>query len=327
MSKLTRKGFLQLLKNSFKGFGDDKVVKLSGSLAYFTVFSIGPMLIVIIYFADIFYGRAAVEGTIFRQMQSFIGPGPAEQVQSIIRNATLTGQSKVAATLGFVTLLIGATGVFAEIQDSINMIWNLKPKPKHGFKKLLLNRLLSFSVVIGLGFILLASLVINSLIEGLMDRLQESFPHVTVVLIYIVNLLLTFVITTLLFGIIFKVLPDAIIKWKDVLTGAIVTALLFMLGKFAITFYIGRSNFGTTYGAAGSIVILLSWIYYSSIILYFGAEFTKSWANLYGGHIEPSHYAVWVKQIEVEDGKGSLKQQEAKKQEENESTGDDVTVK
>jgi len=323
---ITWKGVWELVCTSFNGFWDDKILKLSGALAYFTVFSIGPMLIVMIFFADLFYGREAIEGTIYGQIQGFVGKDAALQIQEIIRNATLSGTSRVTAIIGFVTLLIGASTVFAEIQDSINMIWNLKPKPKKGWLKILLNRLLSFSIVVSLGFILLVSLIINGLIEGLMDRLQQQFPNTTVVLVYIVNLSVTFLVITSLFAIIYKVLPDAIIKWRDVFTGAMVTAMLFMLGKFGMTFYIGTSRIGSTYGAAGSLVVLLLWVYYSSIILYFGAEFTKAWAAAYGSRILPSPYAVWIKHIEVEDGKGSLKQHEKKISEENENTGDHIKI-
>jgi membrane protein len=192
---------------------------------------------------------------------------------------------------------------------------------------MLLDRLLSFSIVVTLGFLLLVSLVITGLVEALSNRLLHIFPDIALLLIYIFNLLLTFTVVTLLFAIIFKVLPDARIKWRDVVTGAMVTAILFMIGKFAITFYIGSSNVSTAYGTAGSFVILLLWIYYSSIILYFGAEFTKAYAATYGGLIQPNQYAVWVKQIEVEEESGSLKYQERKKKEENEATDDTVKVK
>ncbi len=325
--KLSWKGLWNLLKDTFSSSIDDKIIKLSGALAYFTVFSIGPMLLIIIYFADLFYGREAVEGTIFSQIKDFIGPDAAAQIQEIIRNATLSGKSHIAAMLGFVTLIIGATTVFAEIQDSINSIWNLKPKPKKSWLKLILNRLLSFSIVVALAFLLLVSLIITSLVEALSNRLFHVFPDIAVNVVYAVNLIITFMVTTLLFGIIFKVLPDAKIKWKDVFTGAMVTALLFMLGKFAITFYIGKSNIGSTYGTAGSLVVILLWVYYSSIILYFGAEFTKAYAATYGGHIYPNQYAVWIKQVEVEEENGTLKQQEQKKKIENENTGDNIKVK
>jgi len=315
-----------VLKDSFKGFSDDRVLKLSGALAYFTIFSIGPMLIVIIYFADIFYGREAIEGTVFGQIKDFVGAPAAAQIQEIIRSATLSGNASVTGVLGFITLLLGTTTVFAEIQDTINIIWGLKAKPKKGWLKMLMNRLLSFSIVISLGFILLVSLVVTGLVEALSNRLLQMFPDIALLVIYIFNLLTTFTVVTLLFAIIFKMLPDAKIMWRDVITGAMVTAILFMLGKFGITLYINTSNVGTAYGTAGSFVIILLWIYYSSIILYFGAEFTKAYAATYGRQIQPNQYAVWVKQIEVENSHGSLQQQEQNKKEENEATGEGITI-
>ncbi|MDB5206459.1 MAG: YihY/virulence factor BrkB family protein [Flavisolibacter sp.] len=325
-NKLSFKGIWKVLKQAFNGFGDDKVLKLSAALAYYTVFSIGPLIIVIIYLAGIIYGREAIEGSIFGHIKGLVGADAATQIQNMIKNAALNTKGNFAAVVGVVTLVIGATGVFGEIQESINMIWNLKPKPKKGWLKMLVNRLLSFSVIVSLGFILLVSLVLTGLIEALMGRLQAYFPNITVVLVYIINLLLTFAIITTLFGVIFKVLPDAIIKWRDVIVGSMVTAVLFMLGKFAITFYIGTSDVGGTYGAAGSLVVLLLWVYYSSVILYFGAEFTKAYAANFGSVIHPSEYAVWVKNIEVEENHGSLQQLEEKKQEQNDTTGDHVKV-
>ncbi|MFL5773746.1 MAG: YihY/virulence factor BrkB family protein [Flavisolibacter sp.] len=324
--KVTFKGIWEILKESFKGFDNDKVFKLSGSLAYFTIFSIGPMLIIMIFLADLFYGKEAVEGTVYGQIKGLVGAEAALQIQQIIKNATLSGKSNLTAIIGFITLLVGATTVFAEIQDSVNTIWNLKPKPKKGWLKMLLNRLLSFSVVVGLGFILLVSLIVNGIIEGLMNRLQERFPEMAVIVIYILNLIITFSVISVLFAIIFKVLPDAVIKWKDVLVGSMATAILFMIGKFGISFYIGNSNIGSTYGAAGSIVVLLVWVYYSALILYFGAEFTKAYAACYGSRIVPNKYAVWVKNVEVEQEKKSLKQVEQIKKDENEQTGDNIKV-
>lgn len=314
-----------LIRDAGNGFGDDKVIKLSGSLAYFTIFSIGPMLIVIMFFADLFWGREAIEGTIYGQINGFVGSEAAAQIQEIIKNVTLSG-STFTVTVGFITLIIGATTVFAEIQDSINTIWNLKVKPEKGWLKMILNRLLSFSVVVGLAFLLLVSLIINGVLEALSDRLIVMFPEIAVIVIYIFNLLLTLVVITFLFAVIFKVLPDAKIKWRDVMVGSIVTALLFMIGKFGITFYIGNSNIGSTYGTAGALVVLLLWVYFSAIILYFGAEFTKVFAAQYGSRIHPSQYAVWIKNIEVEEGKGTLKHQEEKKKEENDMTDEKIKV-
>jgi membrane protein len=304
--KFSFKGLWEVLKNSFKGFGDDKVTKMSGSLAYYTVFSMAPLLIMIISLAGLFLGREAVEGKIYGQLAGFVGADTAAQLQEIIKNASLAGKSKIAAIIGGITLLIGATTVFAEIQDSINTIWRLKPKPKKGWLKMIQNRFLSFSVIASLGFLLLVSLGITALVEGLSERLRASFPEVTVVVFYIINLVLTLIVVTSIFAVIFKVLPDADIKWKDVWAGAIATALLFILGKFAISFYISKSEVGSTYGAAGSLVVLLLWVYYSSIILYFGAEFTKSYAVKYGSEIHPNKYAVTTKTVEVENGAQSI---------------------
>jgi membrane protein len=308
--KISFKGMVEVFKNSFIGFDDDKIMKLSASLAYYTVFSMGPLLIVIISLCSLFLGKEAVEGKIYGQLAGFVGADTAEQLQQIIKNASLAGKSKIAAIIGGITLLLGSTTVFAEIQDSINGIWGLKPKPKRGWVKFLQNRFLSFSVIIGLGFLLLVSLGISTIIDGFSDHLRNRFPGVTIVVFYIVNLCITLGITTLIFGVIFRVLPDANIRWKDVIAGALATAILFMLGKFGISYYISKSNVGSTYGTAGSLVILLLWVYYSSIILYFGAEFTKAYAVKYGAKIYPNQYAVTTKIVEVETGAHSVQSKE-----------------
>jgi membrane protein len=309
--KLSFKGIIEVFKNSFSGFSDDKVTKLSASLAYYTIFSMAPLLIVIISLCGLLLGREAIEGKIYTQLAGFVGSDTAATLQEIIKKASLAGKSKVAVIIGAITLLVGATTVFAEIQESINMIWGLKPKPKRGWLKLIQNRVLSFSVIASLGFLLLVSLGITAIIDGFSERLKAHFPEVTVVVFYAINIVISLAVITLIFGVIFKVLPDAKIKWKDVLAGAIATALLFMLGKFAISFYISKSNVGSTYGTAGSLVVLLLWIYYSSIILYFGAEFTKAYAVKYGDEIHPNHYAVTTKMVEVETGNKSIQSKEA----------------
>jgi membrane protein len=312
--KITGKGIWEVLRNAFTGFSNDKVTKLSGSLAYYTVFSMGPLLVVIISLCGLFLGREAVEGKIFGVLVGFVGPDTAAQLQGIIKNASLSGKSNIAAIIGVITLLIGATSVFGEIQDSINSIWGLKPKPKRGWLKMLQNRFLSFSVIISLGFIMLVSLGISGVIDAISGRLQAAYPDVAVVIFYIINVLITIVVTTLIFAVIFKVLPDAKIRWKDVSIGAIVTAVLFMIGKFAISVYISKSEVGSTYGAAGSLVVVLTWVYYSSIILYFGAEFTKAYAMKYGEAIHPNHYAVTTQQIEIETDGASVQDKEKKAQ-------------
>jgi membrane protein len=308
--KISFKGIWKVFKNSFIGFSNDKVMKMASSLAYYTVFSLAPLLIIIISLSGIFLGKDAAEGKVYAQLENFVGSNTALQLQEMIKNASLSGKSDVAVAIGIITLVIGATTVFAQIQDSINSIWGLKSKPKNGLLEFLRNRVLSFSVIIGLGFLLLVSLTLSALIDGFSNVLQTRFPDITVVFFYIVNLILTLLITAVIFGAIFKVLPDAKIKWKDVTAGAISTAVLFMLGKFAISYYIRKSHVGSTYGAAGSLVILLLWVYYSAIILYFGAEFTKAFAVKYGSSIHPNDYAVTTKTIEVEAGKKSVQEKE-----------------
>lgn len=295
MEKL--KAIWKVTVRSFKGFAEDKIPKYSAALAYTTIFSFGPLLVVIIFLCSIFFGQEATQGKIYDQMVQFVGQDAALQLQTIIKNASLSNQGTLAAVIGIITLLLGATAVFAEIQDSINTIWGFKAKPKKGLLKLLRNRFLSFSVVVSLGFLLLVSLAVSTVIEGLSDKLKASFPDVTVAIFYILNLLISFVVITALFALIFKVLPDAKTKWKDIWPGALASGILFMIGKFAISFYIGRSNVGSTYGAAGSLVILLLWVYYSAMILYLGAEFAKAWSSHKGTSIQPNDYAIALKKV------------------------------
>jgi membrane protein len=234
-----------------------------------------------------------MQGRIYEQLNNFVGSKVAVQIQDIIKNIHLSRNSFVATVISIIVLLIGATSIFGEIQDSINSIWGVKAKPKAGIMKLVMTRLLSFGMIASLGFLLLVSLAVTTIVESIGHRLERMFPDITVVLLYIVNLVITLGVTTALFAIIFKVLPDIRIKWKAIWPGAIATAVLFMIGKFLISVYIAQSNIGSTYGTAGSLVILIVWIYYSSIILYFGAEFTKAYALQKGVHIVPSEYAVW----------------------------------
>jgi membrane protein len=305
MAKLSLKGIWGALKASFQGFMDDKVPKLSGSLAYYTVFSLAPMFVIIIFVAGLFLGQEAIQGQVQAQLTSFIGADAAGQIQDMIKSSALQNKGGLALVIGIIVLIIGATTVFGEIQDSINQIWGLKANPKAGLVKLLLTRLLSFGMIATLGFLLLVSLAATALVESLGNRLQQVFPDGTVVLFYIINLVLNLAVVTLLFAIIFKVLPDAKITWRAVWPGALATALLFMIGKFLISFYISKAEIGSTYGAAGSLAILLVWIYYSAMILYFGAEFTKAWALQHHAEIKPNHYAVWEKKVTVGGEAGS----------------------
>jgi membrane protein len=277
---LSPRSFFKVLKKAAVAFIDDNVLKLAASLSYYTIFSMGPIIIIVISLVGIFYGRDAVQ---------------------IIKNIEYSQFKTTGLIIGLVMLLFGASGVFTEIQDSVNRIWSVKAKPKKGLQKFLLNRLLSFSLVIGLGFIMLVSLLISTGLDALSDLLGRFFSDDLIILFYVLNIVIILAVITTLFAIIFKVLPDAIIRWRDVISGAFFTALLFIGGKFLISFYITKSNVGTTYGAAATIVIILLWVYYSSVILYFGAEFTKAYAVEIGSGIRPNDTAVFVLRQEARE--------------------------
>ncbi|MEO7312642.1 MAG: YihY/virulence factor BrkB family protein [Chitinophagaceae bacterium] len=289
-------------KQVFLEFWEAGGLKFSAALSYYTVFALAPVLVMIISICGLLFGgkRDSIQDGIFAQVSQLAGADAAAQVELLIRNVHHSGSGLFATILSSILLLIAATGIFGEIQDSINKIWGLKSKPKKAILKILLNRVLSFSVIISVGFVLVISLLINALVALLSTYLQKEIPGSAAVFVLIMDQVLTFTITTFIFALIFKILPDAQIGWKDVITGAVLTSILFMLGKLGIGYYVGRSNLGNVYGAAASIIILMVWVYYSSIILYLGAAFTKVYARHYGGKILPNRYAVWVAVHEVE---------------------------
>lgn len=290
----------KVLLATFNGFLDDRGLKLSASLAYYTVFALAPLLMLVISLISTFLGKDAIQNNIYPQIKSYVGSSAALQIQEMIKSISLSGKTTIALITSVATLVIGATSIFMEIQDSINIIWRVKAKPKKGWVKMLTNRLISFSMIISLGFLLLVSLIISALISALSTKITQYFPEVTIQLFNLINIGITFIVIAVLFGIIFKFLPDVKIAWRDVRTGAFFTSLLFMLGKYLIGIYIQTTGTGSTYGAAGSLIVILVWIYYTSAILYFGAEFTRVYADDYGHKIEPAEYAVHIEQKEVE---------------------------
>lgn len=299
-----------LLKETFTEFIDDNGIKLSAALSYYTFFALPPLLIIIISLSGLFFGEEAVRGELFGQINGMVGNDTALQIQEIIKNVKLSGNNVFATILGVIILLIGASGVFAEIQDSINLIWGIRAKPKRGIIKFLKNRLMSFSMIGTVGFLLMVGLIINSLMDILSKKLAIFFPQDSIYLFYAINLLILFIIITILFAVIFKSLPDAKVVLRDCTIGASFTAILFMIGKFAIGAYLGSSAIATWYGAAGSAILLLVWVYYSAIILYFGAEFTKVYAETHGKKIIPNEYSVRLLKQNIEiEGKGSSKRQ------------------
>ncbi len=289
-----KKGVWYLLRQTFNEFIDDNAIKLGASLSYYTIFSLPPLLIIIIGLSGIFFGEEAVRGELFGQINGLVGNSAAIQIQETIKNVKLSDSNAFATALGFIILFIGASGVFAEIQDSINYIWGIKAKPRRGLIKFIKNRLMSFSMIGTVGFLLLVGLIINSLMDILYTRLTSYFPVDSIYLIYIANMLIVFLIITLLFTIIFRTLPDGKVALKDCLIGASFTSFLFMIGKFAIGAYLGSSAIASIYGAAGSAILILVWVYYSAIILYFGAEFTKVYALIHGEKIIPNEYSVKI---------------------------------
>ena len=307
---MVKRFFVQLWKTFRQAlieFFDDGAVTWSASLSYYTFFSLPPILIIIITLGGFFFGKEAMEGQIFAQIRNLVGTMAAIQIEEIIRQVQLSANTKIATIVSIVALLLGATGVFNEIQNSINYIWGLKAKPRRGWLKWIVNRLLSFSMIITLGFLMMVSLILSALLDLFSERLQFYFAGMTIQLIYVFNFLLVYCVITTLFTIIFKTLPDGKVSLSDGLKGAAFTAFLFMGGKFAIGAYLGSSNIASLYGAAGSILLIMVWVYYSSIILYFGAEFTKVYARLYGHSIVPSQYAVGIEKREVEHEVHSVK--------------------
>ncbi|RQO32293.1 ribonuclease BN [Taibaiella sp. KBW10] len=289
----TLKKYWRILLNAGIGFADDRASKLSAALAYNTIFSLPPMLLLIIIIGGTFYGQQALEGKLFAELQHYIGSSTAFQIQEVMSKINFQKNSGIATVISIIVLLIGATGIFVEIQDSLNLIWGVRAKAKKGFIKLLISRAVSFTMIIGLGFLLLVSLVLNAVLLGFSHFIITKLPFIPVELVSSVNTTFVFLILTFLFMVIFKMLPDVKIRWLQVLPGAIVTTLLFFLGKYLIGLYISSSTVASLYGAAGSIIILLLWIYYSALILYFGAEFTRAFVEEGGEKIKPTAYAEY----------------------------------
>jgi membrane protein len=298
------KNTLDLFKQAGKQFSQDDTWTLGAALSYYTVFSIAPVLVIVISLAGLIFGKDAVTGQVYRQVSQFIGSDGAAQLQSIVAHAYKPHESIIATIIGVVVLIFGATTVFYQLQSALNKIWEVKPEPKQGFVMYLKDRVLSFGLIIVIGFLLLVSLVINAMMVALTSWLTHFLPTYSVYLLDAVNIVLSLGIITLLFAMIYRYLPDAIVRWRDVWIGAAFTAFLFMIGHFLISWYLGKSNIASTYGAAGSVVLILTWVSYSSQILFFGAEFTQVYATRYGQAIRPASYAKRIKMVPVEQLEG-----------------------
>jgi len=291
---------ITMLKSTFTIFMDAKGLKFSASLAYYTVFSLAPLLVLTISLAALFFGQEAAEGKVFEEINGLVGANAAAQIQEIIKNVQLKEDNTWALIVGIGTLLLGATTVFGDMQHSINKIWEIKPKPKRGWVKMIKDRLLSSSLVLSLGFLLIVSLIINGLLMVFMDYVKRMFSDLAAYVSAAIDLVINFAVVSTLFGVIFKFLPDVKIQWKDVKAGALFTAVLFLIGRFLIGFYIQTTGTESTYGTAASVIVLLLWIYYTAAILYMGASFTRAYAEYKGARIAPADFAVHVEERETE---------------------------
>jgi membrane protein len=291
-----------LLKQTFQEWLQDKAPQLGAALAYYTVFSLAPLILVLLAIVGVVFrdDPAGAWHKLTQQMSYFLDQSAVQVVQNIAQKASQPGKSTVATIIGIALALFGATGVFGQLQDALNTIWGVKAKPGGGIWGFLRSRFLSFAMVAGICFLLLVSLAIETLLKGFSHYVQSALPGGIIVAMTL-YLIFDFAVVVLLFGMIFKFLPDVKIQWRDVWIGAVMTAMLFGLGKWLLGFYLGSGAAGSAYGAASSLITLLLWVYYSSQILLFGAEFTQVYAARAGRALEPSEYAVRVETKEIEN--------------------------
>lgn len=275
-----------LIIQSFKEWQADKASRLAAALAYYTVFSIPPLLTIALAIAGQLFGRQAAREELMQQSKALVGETGAQAIQQILENASQPEAGSIAAVIGVAVLLFGASGVFLQLQEAMDTIWNVQTDPDRGIIGTIKDRFLSFSMVVGVGFLLLVSLIISSMLSSVNNFIQGAGLQVLAIgpLAQLLNFVVSFTIITILFALIFKVIPDIKIAWRDVWVGAIATALLFIIGEWALSYYLGNMAPESTYGAAGSLIVLLLWVYYSAQILFLGAEFTQVYAHKFGSY-------------------------------------------
>jgi membrane protein len=288
---LMKTRWIDLLKRSASDWMEDKALRLSAALAYYSIFSIAPLLVITIGIAGLVLGEEAVRGQLYGELKEYLGAQSAEAIQSMVQSASKPAHGMWATVVGTATILIGASGVFGQLKDALNTIWEVEIKPGAGFVSFLRTKLLNFGMVLVIGFLLLVSLLLSTAIAGLNHTLEGFIPLPAIVWT-VISFIISLAIVTTLFALIFKMLPDAQIEWRDVWIGAVLTALLFEIGKTGLSWYLGRESTSTAYGAAGSVVLLLLWVYYTSCILFFGAEFTQVYAQAGGRVIKPAANAI-----------------------------------
>ncbi len=280
-----------LMKESFREWSADNAARLGAALSYYTVFALAPLLLIITAVAGLFLGEEAVRGKLDNQLAGLVGADAAGVIQSAVAKASEQKSGIIATVVGLVTLLVGATGVMLELQAALNTVWKVIPKPNRGIKGMLRDRFLSLGLVLSFGFLLIVSLTVSSVLHAVGQWLSSFVPE-WVILGYVLNYGVSIGAIALLFALMFKLLPEAKVAWRDVWVGAVVTSLLFHVGKYVISMYIGKASVGSAFGAAGSLAALLVWIYYSSQIVLLGAEFTRAFANHFGSHVVPTKDAV-----------------------------------
>jgi len=272
--------FAGLLKETFLEFAEDKAPRLGAALAYYTIFSVGPLLLIAVAMSGIFFGQEAAQGKISAELGKIFGMQLAKSLEQLVQAAAKPKTGTLATIVGLVTLILGASGVFGQLKDALNTIWNVEKKKAAGIVGFIKQRFLSMAMVLGIGFLLLVTLVLDTVISAMGDSVSQYVGGESIA--YLLSFALSFVVAVVLFAAIFRILPDLEIAWRDVWLGAVITSLLFSLGKWAIGVYLGKAAPGSAYGAAGSLVILLIWVYWSAQILFLGAEFTQVYARTYG---------------------------------------------
>ena len=306
MARYQLSDIIKLLKTTATEFSDNNAFRHAAALSYYTIFSLPPLLLIVITTASAVYGGEALTGQIYGQIKGLVGADAAAFLQESIAKFTLQQKGVLATVVGLGTLIFAATTFFVTLQESINDIWNLKVKTSGiGVGQYLRQRVLSFGLILSVALLLLMSFVVSALLSVFTGYLERHLPGIGLITIKVVDVSLSLVVTTLLFGMVYRFLPDAIIRWRDVGIGAFLTATLFIVGKYLISFYIAKVNPGSAFGAAGSAIVLLVWIYYSSLIIFFGAEFTQEFADAFGQRVQPKSYAVRVELREVPPGESA----------------------
>ena len=291
----------------FSEYSDDNCFRLAAALSYYAIFSLAPILIIIISTAGVFFGRDAVSGEVFNQAKDLVGAEGADTIQNLVQHAYLEKSGFLTTVVSIVTLILSATATFGVIQDSLNTVWKIKVKPERGIVKFLLTRVLSFAMVLMIGFLLMVSLVLNAVLVALQDYIARLLDQFSVYAIQLGQTTASLCVVIVLFAMMFKYLPDVIIPWRNVWKASILTAVLFTVGKSLIGFYLGRSNLATTYGAAASIIIIMLWVNYSAWIFFLGAEYIYVSMRRSGERIVPSRFAVRQRMvIEEEDREGHI---------------------